>query len=73
MISPDPTRIATSLTANERTALYSLPTHDRGDLPDDLWWAYYSILDQGLAASDGNFLISATPLGDDVLRLLREA
>jgi hypothetical protein len=73
MTQADTSRIAAQLTDDERLALRSLPARDRGHLPDDIWWAYYSILDQGLAESDGNFLISATPLGRDVLRALGEA
>ncbi|QCP50349.1 hypothetical protein FAZ95_14930 [Trinickia violacea] len=73
MNQPDPSNIAARLTANERTALRSLPAHDRGHMPDEVWWAYYSILDQGLAESDGNFQISATLLGEEVLRTLRKA
>lgn len=70
MTQPDLSRIAAGLVGSERTALRSLPVRDRGHLPDDVWWAYHSILDQGLAESDGNFLISATSLGRKVLRLL---
>jgi hypothetical protein len=66
----DPERLAPQITANEREALLSLPARDRGDLPEDLWWAYHSILDQGLAASTGHSMIIATPLGHAVLRVL---
>ena len=58
--------IAERLTPTERAALLSLPVHDRGDLPEEVWWAYYSILDEGLADSDGNFTIVPTPLGTAV-------
>ena len=73
MTQANTSHIASRLTDDERLALRSLPARDRGHLPDDVWWAYYSILDQGLAESDGNFLISATPLGREVLRTLGEA
>jgi hypothetical protein len=69
----DSALIAAQMTPNEKVALLSLPARDRGHLPDDAWWAYHSILDQGLATSDGNFLILATPLGEEVLRLLRKS
>jgi hypothetical protein len=69
----DAARIALQLTHDERSALRLLPMRDRGHLPDDVWWAYYSILDQGLAKSDGNFLISITALGQEVLNSLGEA
>jgi hypothetical protein len=71
-VSHDPIQVAQQLTDNERIALLSLPARDRADMPDELWWAYHSILDQGLATSQ-RFLISATPLGKAVLRLLHNA
>ena len=70
MTPADLPHIAVRLTAIERSALQSLPARDRGHLPDDVWWAYHSILDEGLAQSDGNFLIFATPIGKEVLRVL---
>lgn len=63
--------IARQLTPGEREALLSLPARDRGDLPDDLWWAYYANLDAGLSTTDGNFLMMPTPLGHAVLAILR--
>lgn len=69
----DPERVAAHLTDNERAALLSLPARDRGDMHDDLWWAYHSILDQGLATSAGNFMIVATALGEAVIGLLRRS
>jgi hypothetical protein len=70
-LSPDPTQVARQLTHNERAALLSLPARDGADMSDELWWAYCSILDQGLAASAGNFVLTATPLGATVLSVLR--
>jgi hypothetical protein len=72
-VSHDPIEVARQLTDNERIALLSLPARDRADMPDELWWAYHSILDQGLATSSERFLIVATPLGAAVLRLLHSA
>jgi hypothetical protein len=63
--------MAAQMSRNERAALLSLPARDRGDLPEDLWWAYYSILDQGLAMSADHDMITVTPLGEAVLRLLQ--
>lgn len=65
----DAARLACELTRNERTALLSLPAQDRGGMPDELWWAYASLLDQGLATSE-HFRIVTTPLGEAVRRLL---
>lgn len=73
MIDQNLWHTAAELNACERKVLRSLPAYDRGHLPDDIWWAYLSILDQGLAESDGNFLIIVTPLGQEVLRTLDEA
>lgn len=72
-VDNDLERVAARLTDNERMALLSLPARDRGDMHDDLWWAYHSILDQGLATSAGDFMIVATPLGEAVLGLLRRS
>jgi hypothetical protein len=66
----DPNRVAAQMTGSERAALLSLPARDIGNLPEDLWWAYSSILDQSLAMSTGSSVIIATPLGNAVLELL---
>ena len=66
----DPATIAAQLTDGERTALRSLPTRDRGHMPEELWWAYYAIMDAGLSTSAGDFLMVPTPLGEQVLRSL---
>jgi hypothetical protein len=66
----DPNRVAAQMTGNERAALLSLPARDIGNLPEDLWWAYSSLLDQSLAMSTGSSVIIATPLGNAVLELL---
>ena len=71
LASADPTDIAAKLTHSERRALLSLPARDRGDLPDDVWWAYYALLDAGLLMTSGDFLMVSTPLGEAVLSLLR--
>jgi hypothetical protein len=68
----DASTIAASLIASERRALQTLPVLDRGHLPDELWWAYVVLLDDGLAVSNGNYLISITPLGRRVLQALNE-
>jgi hypothetical protein len=68
----DPHGVATQLTGNERAALLSLPARDTGGMPEGLWWAYSSILDQGLAVSTGRSLIIATPFGNAVLKLLSD-
>ncbi len=73
MIDQNLWHIAAELNASERKVLRSLPAYDRGHLPDDIWWAYLSILDQRLAESDGNFLIIATARGQAVLRTLDES
>jgi hypothetical protein len=68
----DPNRVVAQMTDNEQRALLSLPVRDTGDLSEDLWWAYSSILDQGLAMSTGRSVIVATPLGTTVLKLLSD-
>jgi hypothetical protein len=68
----DPLSVAARLTTHEKAALASLPIHDRGHWPDELWWAYYAILDYGLATSNGDFELVASPLGEAVLRALGE-
>lgn len=73
MTNIDFSEIAARLTQHERTALRSLPVPDRGHLPDELWWAYRSILDYGLASSNGDFVLIASPLGQAVLRALESA
>lgn len=67
-----PAEIAASLTSNERAALRSLPARDRGHMPDDLWWAYYTIIEAGLSESACDFLMVPTPLGVAVLAILSE-
>ena len=71
LASADPADIAAKLTQSERGALLSLPARDRGDFPDEIWWAYYALLDSGLSTTAGDFLMVPTPLGEAVLRLLR--
>lgn len=66
-------RIAAQLSAVERTLLQGLPATDRGHLPDAQWWGYCALLDEGLAQSDGQFGLSATALGQAVLRRLAVA
>ena len=72
-MTADPAAIAVALTAGERAALRSLPARDRGHMPDELWWAYYAILDAGLSTTAGNFVMVPTPLGEAVLRHLAAA
>jgi len=69
-MTTDPSRIAAHLTPNECSVLRALPAYDRGDLPEEIWWAFHSLLDEGLAASDGRYLISTTSLGRAVLQAL---
>ncbi|WP_157219350.1 hypothetical protein [Flavisphingomonas formosensis] len=69
-MTADPAAIAVALTAGERAALRSLPARDRGHMPDELWWAYYAILDAGLSTSAGDFLMVPTALGKQVLASL---
>jgi len=71
MTEPDPAQIAEELTTGERAALLSLPAHDRGGLSEEVWWAYYAIMDAGLMASAGDFHMIATPLGEAVLDHIR--
>ena len=73
MTAIDASQIASQLTDGERGALLSLPVRDRGDLPDDIWWAYYSIRDAGLSTSDNDFLMVATPLGEAVRAAILQA
>jgi hypothetical protein len=69
----DPFSVAAQLTLHEKAALVSLPVHDHGHWSDELWWAYYAILDYGLATSNGDFGLVASPLGQAVVRALGEA
>jgi len=69
-LTVDPTAIAAELTDGERAALRSLPARDRGHMPDELWWAYYALMDAGLSTSAGDFLMVPTPLGEQVLQRL---
>jgi hypothetical protein len=67
----DPVTVARRLTVGEREVLMSLPIRDQGGLPDEIWWQYYALIDQGLSVSTGNFWMRLTPLGDAVLAELR--
>ncbi|WP_156681247.1 hypothetical protein [Sphingomonas profundi] len=60
------------MSESERGALLALPFRDRGHLPDEIWWAFHALLDAGLSQTDGNFSMTASPLGAAVLALLRE-
>ncbi len=71
MTDTDPATIAARLTESERAVLLSLPARDRGHMPDELWWAYYAIMDAGLSTTAGDFNMVATPLGEAVLNALR--
>lgn len=72
-MTSDPALVAARLTENERKALQSLPARDRGHMPEELWWAYYAILDAGLSTTRGDFLMVPTELGEAVLRALDPA
>ena len=65
-------KIARQLTPHEQAALVSLPAQDRGHLPDERWWAYRSIIDYGLAVSNGDFTLVASELGKAVLLALEQ-
>ena len=69
----DPAKLANSLTSSERAALLSLPARDRGHLPEEIWWAYYAILDAGLSTTAGDFMMVPTPLGEEVKKHLLAA
>jgi hypothetical protein len=69
--SAEPANIAAGLSRSERGALLSLPARDRGDLPEEIWYAYYALVDAGLCTTAGDFLMIPTPLGEAVLGLLR--
>ena len=62
ILTSDPAYVAIRLTENERRALRSLPAQDRGHMSEELWWAYYSLLDAGLLTTAGNFLMVPTKL-----------
>ena len=70
MTAVDPAELAGTLTAGEKGALLSLPARDRGDMPEELWWAYYAILDAGLSMPGGDFTMVPTPLGEAVIKHL---
>jgi hypothetical protein len=71
LTSSEPADIAAGLSRSERGALLSLPARDRGDLPDEIWYAYYALVDAGLSTTAGDFLMIPTPLGEAVLGVLR--
>jgi hypothetical protein len=69
----DPATVARRLTPGERSALMSLPARDPGGLPDEVWWQYYALIDQGLSVASGNFWMRPSRLGEAVLAQLRES
>jgi len=73
MTAVDPAELASSLTSGEKAALLSLPARDRGDMPEEAWWAYYAIFDAGLSTTAGDFMMVATPLGEAVIGHLAAA
>ena len=71
MTNHSPEEIALGLTESEREALRSLPTRDRGDMPEPNWYAYHSLMDSGLMTTKGAFNMVRTALGEKVFEALR--
>lgn len=67
MTATDIPSIAASLSRSERLALGALPVPDYGNMEDEAWWLFYSLLDQGLLQGGKDNYMRRTDLGEQVL------
>lgn len=63
--------IAAGLSPGEQTALRALPLPDYGNMDDETWWLFYSLLDQGLLVGGTDNHMHRTELGEQVLQHIK--
>lgn len=65
--------IAAGLSASEQLALKALPVPDYGNMEEEAWWLFYSLLDQGLLTGGHDNYMRRTELGEQVLQHIKSA
>lgn len=73
MTAIDIPSIAAGLSRSEQLALSALPVPDYGNMEDEAWWLFYSLLDQGLLTGGRDNYMRRTDLGEQVLRHIKSS